>query len=47
MFNCNAVYMDAQLIISTDKEVIYKGKKYAEENGTTISSLVENYLNER
>lgn len=33
-----------KLTLSVDKEVILKAKAYADENNTSISKLVENYL---
>ena len=36
--------MNTKLTLSIDKTVIAKAKKYAKQNETSISELVENYL---
>ena len=36
--------MDDQLIISLDKEVIEKAKRYAESNHRSLNHLIESYL---
>lgn len=36
--------MNDQLIISLDKEVIEKAKRYAESNHRSLNHLIENYL---
>ncbi len=36
--------MKQKLTLSLDKEVIENAKKYAKEEGTSVSNLVENYL---
>ena len=36
--------MDEQLIISLDKEVIEKAKRYAESNHRSLNHLIESYL---
>lgn len=36
--------MDEQLIISLDKEVIEKAKRYAESNQRSLTHLIESYL---
>ena len=36
--------MDAKLTLKLDKEVIERAKAYAENQGVSLSGLVENYL---
>lgn len=36
--------MDAKLTLKLNQEVIKKAKKYASENNSSLSRLVENYL---
>jgi len=41
----NIRVMNVKLTLTVNKATIEKAKKYAQENGKSISSLVENYLN--
>lgn len=36
--------MNTKLTLSVDKEVVRKAKKYAKENGRSLSGLIESYL---
>ena len=41
----NIRVMNVKLTLTVNKATIEKAKKYAQKNGKSISSLVENYLN--
>ena len=38
--------MDTKLTLSLDETIISKAKLYAKKNNTSLSNLVENYLNQ-
>ena len=46
IYDIKAKYMKTRLSLTIDKKIIASAKKYANQNGISLSSLVENYLKE-
>ena len=44
IYEIQSTYMKTRLSLTIDKKIIASAKKYANQNGISLSSLVENYL---
>lgn len=44
IYDIKATYMKTRLSLTIDKRIIESAKKYANQNGISLSYLVENYL---